>query len=146
MGPLLRNNRIMGNRFLMFLVTILAWMISNPVCSQNSNVPLPKALSGIVWKIDQLYMDTLRIYDEGMDSLRYKFIDYGMVVLSSGEISLSRPYDYNPGTKKITINYQDIPDQTYDVIVMTANILIFRTQAEILTGGNTVLEYRLVPE
>jgi hypothetical protein len=129
-----------------FIITMLALVISKSASSQNTNVPLPKALKGIVWKIDQLYIDTNRVYDGKVDSLRFQFIDSGMVVLSAGAASLSRPYDYNPGKKQITINYQDVPDIIYDVLAMTPNILILQTQTNLKTGGQAMLEYRLVPE
>jgi hypothetical protein len=138
----------MFRKKILFFLLVLVIGASLNTNAQNKNVPA--TLRAVTWKIDQLYLDTLPVFNESLDSVRYRFDDNGMVTLSAtGFPGITQPYTYktgNKGTSELTILFRSIPAETYQVVKLSAHTFIFTINKMTSSGTNGRLEYRLVPE
>lgn len=121
------------------------------LCLEVAAQQEPSLLTGNVWKIDQFYVDKMPMSPSWKDSTIFVFrqdstfsqINKTLYVPS---MRFGEKWNFSDDYKKIFIKMNGLLIQTYNVIILRANVLILEKEA-IANEDQSIhkVEYRLIP-
>jgi hypothetical protein len=124
-------------------------LISSFRSKQNFNLSY---LLGKTWKIDQLYIDSVRSYEPFKDSLRYTFQSNSQLQISNLVSTGTATWQSNTEQNKLIITYPSENNQTsqdtFNIVHLSPNIFVFTTKTINLDSSSQslVMEYRMKPQ
>ncbi|MES2733294.1 MAG: hypothetical protein V4714_16220 [Bacteroidota bacterium] len=130
---------------LMLLIQLSAFM---PAPTKNQLLSFNSAyLTGKNWKVDQLYLDSIRAFDNSFTSGRFTFTSDGKLTTTNGSQSLVRLWQANATQNQIIIKNinTNVTEQVYSVLFLDASRFIYKvTVADSKTGKPVTMEVRLI--
>jgi len=102
------------------------------------------------WKVNEYYLNTVRLENTVIDSIRYRFRTDGIVMIrnyANAQSSSTLPYTFNSSDSVITITGQNSLVRLFKVVYADSENFIFRTNdVDPVTQEALLSEYRMIPD